>query len=233
MYIKKCRLAFKILTKSTMKNLILIMTLVFISGKVTAQNQFFFITGLNITQLNEAQIKVNLKIVSEGYCVYNSYTTEITGDVITLKVCYDGYFFDSGSSDNDFFIDIPSASGNYTLNVEIYGSGSNGCIYQSAYLQDSATLDFTNPFTGTISLSTIDTENLNKKIILYPNPVKNILHFSEEVSIVKITDLSGKMVKQFNATAKSIDVSILAKGNYLITVTTKTGKVITRKLMKE
>ena len=216
-----------------MKKLILIILLVFMAGKVTAQNQFFFITGLNITQLNESQIKVNLKIVAQGYCVYNSYTTEITGNVITLKVCYDGYFFDSGSSDNDFFVDIPSASGNYKLNVEIYGSGSNGCIYQPEYLQDSATLDFKNPFSGTILLSTIDTENLNKKIILYPNPVKNILHFSEEVSIVKITDLSGKMVKQTSVLGKSIDVSTLSRGNYIITIMTKSGKVITRKLMKE
>lgn len=216
-----------------MKNLIFTLILLFTAGKVTAQNQFFFISGLNITQLNESQIKVNLKIVAQGYCVYNSYTTEITGDVITLKVCYDGYFFDSGSSDNDFFIDIPSASGNYKLNVEIYGSGSNGCIYQSAYLQDSATLAFTNPFTGTISLSTNATENLNKDIILYPNPVKDILHFSEEISTVKITDLSGKAVKQITTSGKSLDVSKLPKGVYFITLITKTGKVISKRFIKE
>ena len=202
------------------------------AGKVTAQNQFFFITGLNITQLNEGQIKVNLKIVAQGYCVYNSYTTEITGDVITLKVCYDGYFFDSGSSDNDFFVDIPSASGNYKLNVEIYGSGSNGCIYQPEYLQDSASLEFTNPFTGTISLSTVNIKNLKKDIKLFPNPANDILNFSEEVSNVKITDLSGKVVKETSVLGKSIDVSKLEKGNYIITAKTKRGKFITKKLMK-
>lgn len=203
------------------------------AGKVTAQNQFFFITGLNITQLNEGQIKVNLKIVAQGYCVYNSYTTEITGNVITLKVCYDGYFFDSGSSDNDFFVDIPSASGNYKLNVEIYGSGSNGCIYQPEYLQDSATLDFTNPFSGTISLSTSNLESIDKNVIVYPNPVYDILNFSKETSKVKITDLSGKIVKIFTIPGKSIDVSTLSRGNYIITIMTKSGKEITRKLMKE
>lgn len=206
--------------------------LFFVTGKVSAE-QFFSISGFNITQINESQIKANLKITGGGSIIYNSYTSEINGNVVTLKVCYDLYLFDGEPDpDNDFFLDIPSASGNYTINVEIYGSGSNGCTYQPAYLQDSATLDFTNPFTGTISLSTIDTENLNKKIILYPNPVKDILHFSEEVSNTKITDISGKMVKQIIISGKSIDVSKLEKGNYIITAKTKSGKLISKKFIK-
>jgi len=206
--------------------------LFFVTGKVSAE-QFFSISGFNITQINESQIKANLKITGGGSTIYNSYTTEINGNVVTLKVCYDHYLFDGEPDpDNDFFIDIPSASGNYTLNVEIYGSGSNGCTYQSPYLQDSATLDFTNPFTGTISLSTIDTENLNKNFTLYPNPVNDILHFSEEVSNTKITDISGKMVKQIIISGKSISVSKLKTGNYIITFKNKSGEIIRKKFIK-
>lgn len=100
-------------------------------------------------------------------------------------------------------------------------------------MQDSASIDFATPFTGTISLSTNDFVSQDKTVHLYPNPVKDLLHFSEEVSNVKITDLSGKMVKQITATAKSVDVSKLSKGNYIITIVTKKGQTVTRKFIKD
>ena len=71
------------------------------------------------------------------------------------------------------------------------------------------------------------------KINIYPNPVKETLNFSEEVSKIKITDLSGKMVKQASASAKSVNVSTLAKGVYIISATTKSGESINSKIVKE
>ncbi len=72
-----------------------------------------------------------------------------------------------------------------------------------------------------------------KPINIFPNPVKNILNFSEEVSNIRISDLSGKILKQISDTEKSINVSTLAKGTYIITATTKTGEVINKKFIKE
>ena len=72
----------------------------------------------------------------------------------------------------------------------------------------------------------------NTKIIIYPNPVKDVLHFSEEVSNVKITDVSGRMVKEISASGKSVDVSGMPKGVYVITATSKSGKVISEKFIK-
>ena len=216
-----------------MKNILLIFIIIFTTGKLSAE-QYFFISGLNITQINESQIKVNVKIDGGGFTDYNSYTTETIGNVVTLKVCYDHYLFDGGQApNNDFYIDISSASDNYTLKVEIYRSTFQGCLYQASLMQDSATLDFTTPFTGTISLSTNDLEQKNKNIDIFPNPVKDILHFSEEVSSLIITDLSGKIERQSSAPVKSIDVSKLSKGTYFITFTMKSGAVISKKLVKE
>ncbi|KFC20251.1 T9SS type A sorting domain-containing protein [Chryseobacterium sp. FH1] len=71
------------------------------------------------------------------------------------------------------------------------------------------------------------------ELVLYPNPVKDILNFSEEVSSIKISDISGRTVKQAPASAKSVNVATLEKGTYIITATTKAGNTITKKLVKE
>ena len=84
--------------------------------------------------------------------------------------------------------------------------------------------------------TTLGVENLdsaNKTISIYPNPVKSVLNMSEEVSNIKITDLSGRTVKQIPASAKTIDVETLEKGTYIITATTKAGNTVTKKLVKE
>lgn len=216
-----------------MKKIFLIFMIISTLGKLSAQ-QYIKISDLNIAQINESQIKANLKIDELfGTTVYNSHTTEVSGNAITLKVCYDIYMFDGGQTiENDFFLDIPSNPSNYTFKVEIYPWSSNGC-FQTQNMEDSATIEFTTPFEGIIFLNTNDITNKDKNLKLYPNPVKDILHFSENVSVVKITDLSGKDVRQFNLSGKSIDVSKLPKGIYLISISTKDGKLVRKKLMKE
>ncbi len=72
-----------------------------------------------------------------------------------------------------------------------------------------------------------------KEIAIYPNPVKEILNFSEEVTNVKITDLSGRTVKQFSAKGASVNVANLAKGVYMISGVTKSGEAVNRKIVKE
>lgn len=84
--------------------------------------------------------------------------------------------------------------------------------------------------------TTLGVENLksaDKSISLYPNPVKSIVNFSEEVSNIKITDFTGRVVKQIPASAKSFDVATMENGTYVITATTKSGHIITKKLLKE
>ncbi len=82
------------------------------------------------------------------------------------------------------------------------------------------------------TLQTSDTNTAND-ILIFPNPVKNIIYFSEEVSNIKITDTSGRTVKEISAKAKSVNIENLVKGIYIITSTDKSGKNITRKIVKE
>ncbi|ACU07484.1 hypothetical protein FIC_01034 [Flavobacteriaceae bacterium 3519-10] len=71
------------------------------------------------------------------------------------------------------------------------------------------------------------------EMVLYPNPVGGTLYFSEEISHIMITDLSGKAVNQMSVNRTSADVSELPKGIYFVTLTTISGDAITRKIVKK
>lgn len=99
---------------------------------------------------------------------------------------------------------------------------------QPSYLWNK---DGTASYNTNCLLSTAEIEKPQIKI--YPNPAKEVLNFSEEVSNVRVSDFSGKIVKHISSSEKSINISKLAKGTYIISVTTKTGKTINKKFTKE
>lgn len=85
-----------------------------------------------------------------------------------------------------------------------------------------------------VASKTLGVKNASsEKIKLYPNPVKEILNFSEEVSDVKITDISGKFLKEISVNGKTLDISKLEKGIYVVMITLKSGKTIINKIVKE
>lgn len=146
------------------------------------------------------------------------------------------------------FIVVSAPDGTATTTKFLPGANSNG---QTApgYIKAAAcgVSNFTS-FTAagdannhlvlfpTGNATTLGVENLdssNKAISLYPNPAKSVLNFSEEVSNIKITDLSGRNMKQTTTSSKSVDVGTLEKGTYIVTATTKEGNIITKKLVKE
>ena len=86
----------------------------------------------------------------------------------------------------------------------------------------------------TINGPALDTKDISSKpITIAPNPAKDILSFSEEVSSIRILDIAGKIVKQISTSEKSVNLSKLAKGTYIITATMKTGETINKKFIKE
>lgn len=110
-----------------------------------------------------------------------------------------------------------------------YLTVSNGVLYFSAYTSSGSVGTELYKIDSQLG---IDEPGRAKKIQLYPNPVKNLLNFSEEVSNVKITDLSGRIIKQISAKGKTADVSTLPKGVYIITAINKDGTV-NEKFIKE
>ena len=111
-----------------------------------------------------------------------------------------------------------------------YLTVSNGILYFSAYASSGSV--GTELYRLDMQLATNEISKV-KQITLYPNPVKDMLNFSEEVSDVKVADLSGKMVKQISAKGKTVDISTLPKGIYIISTTTKEGKANHQKIIKE
>jgi hypothetical protein len=82
-------------------------------------------------------------------------------------------------------------------------------------------------------LQATETSNL---VGCYPNPVKNQLNVSaaSEISEVVVRNLVGQTVKTntVNGLVKSIDLSNVAAGNYLVTVKLANGQLSTQKLVK-
>lgn len=91
----------------------------------------------------------------------------------------------------------------------------------------------TNTYTTTIQNTTLavsETIKNDENFMIYPNPVKEVLYFQSKHQVVKteIYDMSGKILSSAATTGNSVDVSRLAKGNYMIKVFTKDKMIIQR-----
>ncbi|MFN3020486.1 hypothetical protein ACK1KB_05775 [Chryseobacterium sp. TY3] len=52
-------------------------------------------------------------------------------------------------------------------------------------------------------------DSIQNSINIFPNPRKVIVNFSDEIIGVKILDISGKALLQFNITGQAADISNL------------------------
>lgn len=80
----------------------------------------------------------------------------------------------------------------------------------------------------------LSVSELNKnEMTIYPNPVKDVINFSEELSNIMISDTSGKIIKQNFTSTTNINVSNLSKGNYIMTGISKSRNRISKKFIKQ
>ncbi|MBD8082541.1 DUF7619 domain-containing protein [Chryseobacterium caseinilyticum] len=93
----------------------------------------------------------------------------------------------------------------------------------------------TNTYTTTVEsmLGTSESIKNDLELVIYPNPVKDILYFKSKEKIVKAEtfDSSGRILKSQSLNSDSINVSELSKGNYMIKLYTK-DRFITNKFLK-
>lgn len=74
-----------------------------------------------------------------------------------------------------------------------------------------------------------------KMLKFYPNPVIEQIYFSENIAVenYQIVNMEGKVVRSENATQlKSLQVSALSKGIYLLKLKTKRGEIVHRFIKK-
>lgn len=92
----------------------------------------------------------------------------------------------------------------------------------------------------TISFTSVlgTSEFLSSKFTVFPNPVNNVINFSNTadavVDSIEMTDLNGRIVKsqKVNATEGQISVGDLAAGVYMMKISTDQG-VATKKIVKQ
>jgi hypothetical protein len=106
-------------------------------------------------------------------------------------------------------------------NVILAGYCSDNVVFGSITIPDGGI------FLAKLSDGVMAVDNINNSSIrFYPNPVKDVVHFSGEKTISKVTIFTtdGRKIreKQLNGT-KQIDISDLSKGIYLFRLQTETG----------
>ncbi len=85
-----------------------------------------------------------------------------------------------------------------------------------------------------IAACILSVEDLDKTDVnVYPNPVQEMLYFSEAVSNVRVADMLGRMVQQQAAKGMSVNLSGLPNGVYILSATTDNGKTLMKKIVKE
>lgn len=207
-----------------MKKMILIL-LIFV-GSFQARSQNMFITSALATSVSGG-VNVNLKTASGNGAGYLSNSYSITGNVISLDVCY---WFNNTlpflTFENDFFIPL-SIPATYTINIKIILSTST-----------TVCTNFSIPDTETIQYSFLSKTNFSLKdsVNLFPNPTDGIVYFEElnvKIRQAKIADVSGKTVKIITkGIDKTLNLTDLQVGMYFITLETENGTINKKILIK-
>ena len=123
------------------------------------------------------------------------------------------------------------------------GNGGNNIIY-SAALEGNDKVMIVGAFTGydgagrnriaRINNSTPLSNNLfnnDKKLLFYPNPTNNYIHFDTNFKSISIFSIDGKLISTYND-LKKIDVSFLSKGTYIINTIDENDVSFSEKLIK-
>lgn len=111
-------------------------------------------------------------------------------------------------------------------------------MYAGSYLGAPLGLQYNLKYLGAYSSvpSSIEQQQ-NAKISLFPNPTKEQLTVQvANINELKITNIKGQEFSpnyQLNTDKTQVDVTSLAKGNYLLQVTTKDGLVLSSYFLKE
>jgi hypothetical protein len=119
-------------------------------------------------------------------------------------------------------------SGNSTFRGIKYSTDYEGFIGKDVTPGD--------PIESNFNLNTclsLSTDNLlNDKIIIYPNPVIDIINLNTSLTILKVEiyDVLGKKLNFIKINNRKIDMSNVNRGIYVLKIKTEIG-IITKKIM--
>lgn len=129
---------------------------------------------------------------------------------------------------NQFYFFFPYAT---SANM-IFNNGSSGTGNQSADITNVTSEIWYHYPSGTLSTSNTKPKS---EIKIYPNPVRDIVNFSSEqkVKSIDIINVNGTLIKSEILSSRSVNVSGLGKGIYLMKFNFEDGTSKVQKLVKE
>ena len=124
--------------------------------------------------------------------------------------------------------------------IPVFTAPSAGIYYFGFNDNSAATATAVNMRLDTFNFTSVLGTNdfLSSKFSVYPNPVNNVINFTNDqnavVSTVEMADLNGRVIKsqKVNATEGEISVSDLATGMYMMKITTDQG-IAVKKIVKQ
>lgn len=202
--------------------------------------KIIFILVLIISFQNNlnAQSPINVIITGECFNVSGTYTYNglvngknnytqtfvIDGESIVIGVGFDNIkwvLYADGDLTDDGFSNIAVPTG---LLPPFTGWVNTGCLDGTMIIEQN--------------LSTINFDNFNSKILVYPNPTNNFITIKNDENSTehfkyKIFDLTGRNIISGNSKFnEQINLESLTIGNYIIQLETEKGQKSTKKLIK-
>ena len=158
----------------------------------------------------------NLKMGSGVVAKFQSYTEKWAGNTVNIENFVDGNVFFGTNNTGFAQTDIDR--------ITIEGSAPT--------VGDPLVLDTNGSLWYTSTLSVKD--HTAFEFAVYPNPVKDVLTINtqEPLQKIEVADLLGRTVFKQNNVSKSVDVSSLNKGVYILKLTSEKG-ISTKKIIKE
>lgn len=186
----------------------------FLEMLVCSNNNFYSLNLDNNPNLNKLYCADNPSLVTLS--IKNGNNTLLNGTYLG----YDGNYYNRFNS-----INCPNLQCIYVDNI-------SNC--ETNWLGVDATSHFVTTQQECELLSNSQF-NHQTEVDFYPNPVENILNFTnvEEIKKIEIYDLLGKKSIENHSNFSQIDLTKLEKGVYLVKVITKNGNLFTRKIIKQ
>jgi pectate lyase len=176
-----------------------------ITGNLSTSYGTATYSGITFTQCLKMESTTNVAFTTTNAGIL----TLVFGSAYSGAVSVDGTSYSPASG----IVTVSLASGSHTIKKV----GTNYLFYMS------------------VSYNSTGLQNTEAaKLVLYPNPVTSSIFISSDVSVekVEIYSLTGVLVKQCEANIKTIDVSRLSNGSYIVKVSTGQG-VINQMIIKK
>jgi len=175
-----------------------------------------------------SQTAANLSVLPNPFRISSTIHFEIMqADTISLRVLEL-----SGKIVQTYFNSTILPGGSYNINL-LGDSLSDGIYF--IVLSTGTTKNIAIKASKNSSTTGISDNRLNKKgLLMFPNPTNDFVTIPfEGIKTIIVTDLNGRILKSLKIDQKTISIKDLEVGQYLITILTDEGEILTtQKIVK-